>query len=214
MHTMCTTHVIYVTVINGWLGKCETLGDFGCCVYGETGRLGDCTCSTFLHCGIWYIIFLPRFWGLGVCGETGRRGDWPSEDKSNCRQPSLLLTFHFQVIGEVYWCRGVHLSSGSLVISPLACPLSCPLVVPPSTRAPGLIGNNRISLEQLGSGQWPVCHYMVTCPGGGSGVQNIWPTCSNPCCWLNLANNRISPSWVSVLFIEKGPLHMIYNNVS
>ena len=85
----------------------------------------------------------------------------------------------------VYWCSAAWFWV-KLLISPL-------LASALPTSGPTHPHYHPVSLAitefhcQLRSGQWPVCHYMVTGPGGGGGSQvwNYWPTCSNPChCWL------------------------------
>ena len=110
----------------------------------------------------------PKYENSRSLGETGRGGDWPSEDTSNCRQrwwpagaaggggaEQLKLSNSKWSVKCVQWCsarwcrthRGV---TGSLKISPLAllpcppCPPCPPCCLP--TRAVLLIGNNRISL--------------------------------------------------------------------
>ena len=124
-------------------------------------------------CGLW-----------GVLGSAWWLTQWAGQ-RSNCRQPSLLLlTFHFQVIGEL--CTGARQRGFwvKLLISPL------PRFSPAHQTHPHYHPVTLAITEfhcQLRSGQWPVCHYMVTGPGGGGGSQvwNYWPTCSNPChCWL------------------------------
>lgn len=113
---------------------------------------------------LWWQLMVDKKSVLGVllllCGETGRRGDWPSEDKSNCQQPSRALTFHFQVIGEV--CRGIG-GCTSVLGHPWFHP-SPTTPLPPTSQYKSTRSLAITEFHWLGSGQWPPTHYMVTVP--------------------------------------------------
>ena len=158
----------------------------------KVGDWGMVWCTFTVMCKTWIYAVTNNWLGkCEICGLWGVLGSawWLTQWAGQEQLPTAVAAaLNFPLSSDwwtVYWCRGQRGSGSNSWFHP------CSLQLP--TSGPTHPHYHPVSLAitefhcQLRSGQWPVCHYMVTGPGGGGGSQvwNYWPTCSNPChCWL------------------------------
>ena len=165
---------------------------------------------------MWYVVIINNWlgkceiWGLwGVLGSAWWLTQWGQEQLPTAVTAALnfpLSSDRWSVLVSACCCTSVLGHSWFHPSLPTRLPTGG--AHPPAQEHPVSLAITEFHC-QLGSGQWPVCHYMVTGPGGGSQVWNYWPTSSNPCCCCFNSGWITEFHQVGSVFKERSVTHRI-----
>ena len=97
-HPLSHWALMYVAVSNGWFGKCEILGDFCCCVYGETGPLR--WLHLFNFSPLWYMVYYISAKILGDRCVWGNGSAWWLTQWGQEQLPTAVAALNFPLSSD------------------------------------------------------------------------------------------------------------------